>query len=189
MSSMVRQDMENGKGVCVIDPHGSFAEFALSVVPKERVEDVIYFDPGDISRPLGLNMLEIDPTHPEQKAMVIDELFGIFDKLYDLKTTGGPMFEKYFKNSALLLLDDYTNEIPVLADISRGLVDEQFRATKLSSETNSLDKQFRQLEAVKTSSYEGLANMLTNISTKITTFVFNEFVRPIINQPKSACNF
>ena len=189
MSSMVRQDMENGKGVCVIDPHGSFAEFALSVVPKERVEDVIYFDPGDISRPLGLNMLEIDPTHPEQKTMVIDELFGIFDKLYDLKTTGGPMFEKYFKNSALLLLDDYTNEIPVLADISRVLVDEQFRATKLSRETNPLVKQFWQLEAEKASGDQGLANMAPYITSKITSFVFNEFLRPIINQPKSAFNF
>ena len=189
MSSLVRQDMENGKGVCVIDPHGSFAEFALSVVPKERVEDVIYFDPGNISRPLGLNMLEIDPTHPEQKTMVIDELFGIFDKLYDLKTTGGPMFEKYFKNSALLLLDDYTHEIPVLADISRVLVDDKFRADKLSRETNPLVKQFWQLEAEKASGDQGLANMAPYITSKITSFIYNEFLRPILNQPKSAFNF
>jgi len=189
MSSLVRQDMENGKGVCVIDPHGSFAEFALSVVPKERAEDVIYFDPGNISRPLGLNMLEIDPTHPEQKTMVIDELFGIFDKLYDLKTTGGPMFEKYFKNSALLLLDDYANEIPVLADISRVLVDDAFRAEKLSRETNPLVKQFWQLEAEKAGGESSLANMAPYITSKITSFVFNEFLRPIINQPKSAFNF
>ena len=85
MKSMLRQDVENGKGVCVIDPHGDFAEFVLSIVPPERAEDVIYFDPGDVDFPMGLNMLEIDPTHPEQKSMVIDELFGIFDKLYDLK--------------------------------------------------------------------------------------------------------
>ena len=136
MESMIRQDMENGKGICVVDPHGEFAEFALSVIPKERMDDVIYFDPGDISRPMGLNMLEINPDHPEQKTMVIDELFGIFDKLYDLKTTGGPMFEKYFKNAALLLLDDYRNEIPVLADISKVLVDDVYRKDKLSLQTN-----------------------------------------------------
>ena len=189
MKSMLRQDMENGKGVCLIDPHGEFAEFALSIVPKERAEDVIYFDPGDISRPLGLNMLEIDPTHPEQKTMVIDELFGIFDKLYDLKTTGGPMFEKYFKNAALLLLDDYTNEIPVLADISRVLVDDKFRADKLNRETNPLVKQFWQLEAEKAGGESSLANMAPYISSKITSFIFNEFLRPIINQPKSAFNF
>jgi hypothetical protein len=189
MKSMIRQDLENGKGICLIDPHGEFAEFALSVVPKDRIDDVIYFDPADIARPMGLNMLEIDPKHPEQKTMVIDELFGIFDKLYDLKTTGGPMFEKYFKNSALLLLDDYEHEIPVLADISRVLVDSKFRADKLSREKNPLVSEFWKLEAEKAGGDASLANMAPYISSKITAFVYNEFLRPIINQKKSAFNF
>ena len=189
MESLIHQDMAKGKGVCVIDPHGEFAEFVLSVVPKERIDDVIYFDPGDTARPMGLNMLEIDPSHPEQKSMVIDELFGIFDKLYDLKQTGGPMFEKYFKNAAYLLLDDYTNEIPVLADISRVLVDDEYRADKLKRETNPLIKQFWQLEAEKAGGDQSLANMAPYISSKITSFVYNEFLRPIINQQISAFNF
>lgn len=189
MKSMLRQDVENGQGVCVIDPHGDFAEFVLSIVPPERAEDVIYFDPGDINFPMGLNMLEIDPAHPEQKTMVIDELFGIFDKLYNLKETGGPMFEKYFKNSALLLLDDYVHEIPTLADISRVLVDNAYRADKLSRETNPLVSQFWQLEAEKAQGEQSLANMAPYITSKITSFVFNEFLRPIINQQKSSFNF
>ena len=189
MESLIRQDIENGKGVCVIDPHGEFAEFVLSIVPSERAEDVIYFNPGDINFPMGLNMLEIDPAHPEQKTMVIDELFGIFDKLYDLKETGGPMFEKYFKNSALLLLDDYANDIPTLADISRVLVDDAYRADKLSRENNPLVSQFWKLEAEKAQGEQSLANMAPYISSKITSFVFNEFLRPIINQQKSSFNF
>jgi len=189
MKSMLRQDVENGQGVCVIDPHGDFAEFVLSIVPPERAEDVIYFNPGDVDYPMGLNMLEIDPTHPEQKSMVIDELFGIFDKLYDLKTTGGPMFEKYFKNSALLLLDDYAHEVPTLADISRVLVDDAYRADKLSRETNPLVSQFWKLEAEKAQGEQSLASMAPYITSKITSFVFNEFLRPIINQPKSSFNF
>lgn len=189
MESLIRQDMEAGKGVCVIDPHGEFAEFSLSIVPAERVDDVIYFNPGDVDFPMGLNMLEIDPSHPEQKTMVIDELFGIFDKLYNLKETGGPMFEKYFKNSALLLLDDYAHDIPTLADISRVLVDDAYRADKLSRETNPLVSQFWQLEAEKAQGEQSLANMAPYISSKITSFVFNEFLRPIINQQKSAFNF
>lgn len=189
MKAMLRQDIENGKGVCLIDPHGEFAEFALSVVPKNRIDEVIYFDPGDIDRPMGLNMLEIDPNHPEQKTRVIDELFGIFDKLYDLKTTGGPMFEKYFKNSALLLLDDYRHEIPTLADISRVLVNSAYRADKLSRETNPLVKEFWQLEAEKAGGEASLANMAPYISSKVTSFIYNEFLRPIINQKKSAFNF
>jgi hypothetical protein len=189
LKSMIRQDIENGKGVCVIDPHGDLADFALSVIPQNRTDDVIYFDPGDIDHPMGLNMLEIDPRHPEQKTRVIDELFGIFDKLYDLKETGGPMFEKYFKNSALLLLDDYEHEIPTLADISRVLINSQFRADKLSREKNPLVKEFWELEAQKAGGDASLANMAPYISSKVTSFVFNEFLRPVINQKKSAFNF
>lgn len=189
MKSMLRQDVEAGRGVCLIDPHGEFAEFVLSIVPQNRADDVIYFNPGDIDRPMGLNMLEIDPKHPEQKTRVIDELFSIFDKLYDLKETGGPMFEKYFKNSALLLLDDYEHEIPTLADISRVLVNSAYRADKLSRETNPLVKEFWELEAQKAGGEASLANMAPYISSKVTSFVFNEFLRPIINQKKSAFNF
>lgn len=189
MKFMVQQDVQNGEGVCVIDPHGDFADYVLGIVPKERVDDVIYFNPGLIERPMGLNMLEIDPKHPEQKTMVIDELFGIFDKLYDLKQTGGPMFERYFKNSALLLLDDYETEIPTLTDISRVLVNDQFRADKLSRETNPLVKEFWELEAQKAGGDAALANMAPYISSKVTAFVFNEFLRPIINQRQSAFNF
>jgi len=189
MKAMLRQDVENGKGVCLIDPHGEFAEFTLSIVPMARAEEVIYFNPGDIDYPMGLNMLEIDPNHPEQKSMVIDELFGIFEKLYDLKATGGPMFEKYFKNSALLLLDDYAHEAPTLADISRVLVDDAYRKDKLSRETNPLVSQFWQLEAEKAQGDQSLSNMAPYITSKITSFIFNEFLRPIVNQQKSAFNF
>ena len=189
MKAMLRQDIENGKGICLIDPHGEFAEFVLSVVPQERADDVIYFDPGDIGHPMGLNMLEMDPTHPEQKTMVIDELFGIMDKLYNLKETGGPMFEKYFKNSLYLLLDDYEHEIPTLSDISRVLNDDDYRADKLSRETNPLVKEFWQLEAEKATGEQSLSNFSPYITSKLNNFVFNEFLRPVINQKKSAFNF
>lgn len=189
MKEMIRQDIEAGKGVCVIDPHGEFAEYTLSVVPRERAEDVIYFNPGDVERPLGLNMLEIDSSKPEQKSFVINELLTIIDKLYNLKETGGPMFEKYFKNSVLLLLDDYEHEIPTLADISRVLIDEEYRADKLSRETNPLVKEFWQKEAEKAGGEASLANMAPYISSKVDTFVSNEYLRPIITQQKSAFNF
>lgn len=188
MKAMLRQDIENGKGVCLVDPHGEFAEFALSIVPPERYEDVIYFDPGDVQYPMGLNMLEIDPRRPEQKSMVIDELFGIFEKLYDLKISGGPMFEKYFKNAALLLLDDYEYEVPTLADISRVLVNDQYRADKLKREKNPLVKEFWQMEAEKAGGDQSLSNIAPYITSKVTSFVFNEFLRPIINQQKSSFN-
>ena len=189
MKEMVRQDIENGKGICVIDPHGEFAEYALSVVPVDRAEDVIYFNPGDIEMPMGINMLEIDSTKPEQKSFVINELLTIIDRLYNLKETGGPMFEKYFKNSVLLLLDDYGHEVPTLADISRVLVNDEFRADKLSREGNPLVKEFWKLEAEKAGGEASLTNMAPYISSKVDTFISNEYLRPIITQQKSSFNF
>jgi hypothetical protein len=99
------------------------------------------------------------------------------------------MFERYFKNSALLLLDDYQHDIPTLADVSKVLVDDNYRADKLSRETNPLVKEFWEMEAHKAGGEASLANMAPYISSKLTPFVFNEFLRPVINQKKSAFNF
>ncbi|MGD0976979.1 MAG: DUF87 domain-containing protein [Minisyncoccia bacterium] len=190
MKDMVRQDIEAGNGVCVIDPHGDFAEFALSVVPRERAEEVIYFDPADTERPLGLNLLEIDPSKPEQKTFITNEFYSIMKTIYrDLPEAFGPMFENYYKNAALLLLDDYENEIPTLADISRVLADDNYRKDKLSREKNYLVKNFWEMEAEKAGGEAALANMVPYITSKMAPFLANEFIRPIVTQQKSAFNF
>ena len=103
---MAHQDIFNGQGLAVLDPHGDLIEKILGLIPPERAEDVVLCDPSDLERPLGLNMLEYDPNRPEQKTFIVNELINIFDKLYDLKTTGGPMFEQYTRNALLLLMDD-----------------------------------------------------------------------------------
>jgi hypothetical protein len=104
LQEMAKQDARNGKGFCFIDPHGDAVEDILKAIPKERAEDVIIFDPADVERPFGLNLLEYDQNHPEQKTFVINEMIGIFDQLYDLKATGGPMFEQYMRNAMLLII-------------------------------------------------------------------------------------
>jgi hypothetical protein len=189
MKQMMKQDIEKGEGICVLDPAGDFAEFCLSLVPKSRAEDVIYVDPADLARPIGLNMFEINPDNPEEKTKVINEMFQILDRLYNLKETGGPVFEKYFRNASLLLLDDYRHEIPTLADISRVLTDDKFRKDKLSRETNPLVTQFWTQEAEKAGGEAALANIAPYISTKLDVFISNEFLRPILNQPVSTINF
>ena len=195
MKQMIEQDLKEGKGLCVIEPHGDFAEHALSVIPPERANDVIYFNPADIERPIGFNPLEFDPNRPEQKTLLINELLATIDKLYNLKETGGPIFDKYFKNACLLLMDDYqydpTNEKkkPILADISRVMVDDAWRRDKLSREKDPLVKQFWEMEAEKAGGDAALANMAPYISTKIDTFVSNDFLRVIINQRNSTIDF
>lgn len=187
MKSLVKQDIEEGRGVCVIDPHGDFAEDALSFVPRERAEDVIYFNPADTERPMGLNMLEFDPKYPEQKTFVINEMLKIFDKLYDLKSTGGPMFEQYMRNAMQLIMDDPESG-STLMEIPKVLADEDFRKYKLSRCKTPVVRDFWQKEAQKAGGEASLQNMVPYITSKLTPFISNDVMRPIIGQQKSAFN-
>lgn len=187
MENMAYQDILNGDGVAFIDPHGTAIERVLGLIPQERVNDVIVFDPSDISKPLGLNMLEFDPRFPEQKTFIVNELLSIFQKLF-LAETMGPMFDQYFRNAVLLLLDDYANEVPTLLNIPRVLTDVAYRKDKLTRETNPVVKNFWELEAEKAGGEAALANMAPYITSKINGFIANEYLRPILSAQKSAFN-
>lgn len=188
LQEMAKQDARDGKGFCFIDPHGDAIEDILTSIPKERAEDVIVFDPSDMERPFGLNMLEYDPAHPEQKTFVINEMIGIFDQLYDLKATGGPMFEQYVRNAMLLIMEDPESG-STLMEISKVLADEDFRRMKLSKCKNPVVSDFWIKEAEKAGGDAALANMVPYITSKLTTFVSNDMMRPIIAQQKSTLNF
>lgn len=188
LQELAKQDAKNGKGFCFIDPHGDAIEDILTSIPKERAEDVIVFDPSDVERPFGLNMLEYDPSHPEQKTFVINEMIGIFDQLYDLKSTGGPMFEQYVRNAMLLIMEDPESG-STLMEISKVLADEDFRRMKLSKCKNPVVADFWIKEAEKAGGDAALANMVPYITSKLTTFVSNDMMRPIIAQQKSTLNF
>jgi type IV secretory pathway TraG/TraD family ATPase VirD4 len=190
MKNLIEQDILNGEGVAVIDPHGELVDDILALIPKSRANDVIVFNPGDVSRPLGLNMLEIDPGQPQQKSFVIDDFFKILKMIYkDLPEAFGPIFEKFFKNTLMLLLDDYDHEIPTIAEISRVFADKEYRDDKLNRNTNPEIIRFWRYEAEKMSGEWSLPNMSGYITSKFAPFILNEYVRPIISQPKSAFNF
>jgi hypothetical protein len=184
--SLIVQDIQSGKGVCVVDPHGDLVEAIMSHIPKERAEDVILFDPANSDRPLGMNMLEYDTE--EQKSFVINEMIAIFDKLYNLKATGGPMFEQYMRNAMLLIMDD-KNEGATLLEIPKILADANFRKQKLAKVSNQFVKDFWEKEAEKAGGEAALANMVPYITSKLTPFISNDLIRPIIAQSKSAFNF
>ncbi len=188
LQEMAKKDAQSGKGFCFIDPHGDAIEDILTAIPKERAEDVIVFDPADIARPIGINMLEYDPSHPEQKTFVINEMIGIFDQLYDMKATGGPMFEQYMRN-AMLLIMEHPESGSTLMEIPKVLADEEFRRYKLAHCTNPIVRDFWLKEAEKAGGEASLANMVPYITSKLTTFISNDMMRPIIAQQKSALNF
>jgi hypothetical protein len=187
LKQMMKQDIEAGRGFCAIDPHGELAKDAIRLVPRERAEDVIYFSPADVERPMGLNLMEYDERYPEQKTFVINEMLKIFDKLYDLKSTGGPMFEQYMRN-AMILVMDHPESGSTLMEIPRVLSDEKFRAFKLSKCKTQVVKDFWMKEAQKAGGEASLANMVPYITSKLTPFITNDIMRPIIGQQKSAFN-
>ncbi len=187
MQKMIIQDIQNGEGVAVIDPHGDLIDKILGHVPKKRADDVIYFDPGDVPHPMGLNMLEYDPKYPEQKSLIVNELFEIFNKLFNMSVAGGPMFEQYFRNSTSLVLEDPESGSTLL-EISRVLSDKAFRDYKLSKSKNIVVNMFWQQIAEKAGGESSLANMVPYVVSKIDTFLSNEILRPIIAQQRSAFN-
>ncbi len=186
--NLAAQDIENGDGVCVIDPHGDLVDYVLSHVPASRADDVILFDPTDIGRPQGLNLMEYDPNYPEQKTFVINETMKIFDKLYDLKATGGPMFEQYMRNAMLLLMEDVESG-STLMEVPKLLADEDYRRYKLSKCKNPTVYDFWVKEAQKAGGEASLQNMVPYITSKLNQFTTNDYMRPIIGQQKSAFNF
>jgi len=188
LKTMIRQDILNGEGVCMLDPHGSDIQEVLSFIPPERYQDVIYFDPSYTARPMGLNMLEYDRRFPEQKTFVVNEMLSIFNKLFDMKTAGGPMFEQYFRNAVMLVIEDPETGSTLL-DVSRVLSDRAYRALKLSKCKNPIVIQFWKEIAEKAGGEASLANIVPYITSKFDVFLSNEIMRPIVSQEKSAFDF
>ena len=189
LKNMIYEDIKAGNGVCFIDPHGSDVQDILAAIPKERIDDVIYFDPSYAARPFALNMLEYDENHPEQKIFVVNEMLSIFRKLYSSTPESmGPAFEQYFRNATMLVMEDPATGNTLL-EIPRVMADPSFRNLKLSRCKNPIVVQFWRDIATKTSGEAGLQNMIPYITNKFDIFLSNDVMRPIIAQEKSSFDF
>jgi hypothetical protein len=131
--------------------------------------------------------LEFDPKYPEQKTFVINELISIFDKLFDLKSTGGPMFEQYLRNAALLIME-HPESGSTLMEIPKVLADAEFRKFKLTHCQNPVVRDFWTKEAEKAGGEAALANIVPYVTSKLTPFIANDTMRPIISQQESSFN-
>lgn len=186
--NMAINDIQQGKGVAVIDPHGDLIESLLGLMPENRLNDIIVFDPSDLQYPLGLNMLEYDFSRPEEKTFIVNEMQSIFNKLFAQETMG-PMFEQYMRNALLLLMEDAQNEPATLMDVPRIFTDSEYREKKLARCQNPVVKDFWEREAVMVGGEASLQNMAPYITSKFNNFVANDYMRPIIRQLKSAFRF
>ncbi len=190
MKQMIIQDIYNGDGCCYIDPHGSDIMDVLASVPDDRKDDVIYFDPGYTDMPMGLNFMEFDKDNPKEKTFVVNELFQIFFQIFGKKSpeSMGPMFEQYFRNSAMLILEGMEYGTATIGDISRVLSEHTFRHECLRRSKNPVVNQFWYEVAEKAGGEASLENIVPYIVAKTDIFMANEVMRPIIAQPKSAFN-
>lgn len=180
---MIRQDLQNGDGLCVIDPHGSLIEDIMPFIPRERADDVIYFNPADLERPMGLNLLEASTD--EEKDMVALDAMNIMIKLFD-EEIFGPRIQDYFRNGCLTLMDD--PEGGALTDIVRLFTDDDFQRYKTSKVKNPIVKSFWIHQMAKTGAREK-QEMIPYFAAKFGAFVTNTMMRNIIGQTKSAFDF
>ncbi|MCX6734924.1 MAG: type IV secretion system DNA-binding domain-containing protein [Candidatus Peregrinibacteria bacterium] len=177
---MIRQDLRNGDGLCVIDPHGSLIEDVLPFIPRHRADDVIYFNPSDMERPLGMNLLEGDTW--EEKELVALDAMNIMIKLFD-EETFGPRIQDYFRNGCLTLMSDPAGGS--LTDIVRLFTDDDFAKVKRQHVTNPIVASFWDHQMAKTGAREK-QEMIPYFAAKFGQFVTNTMMRNIIGQTKSA---
>lgn len=184
IKNLAAQDIRNGKGVCVIDPHGDLADGLLELVPKERYDDVVYFNPSDVERPMGLNMLEA-PSE-SMRDFAVQEMISIFMMLFPPEMIG-PMFEHSMRNFMLTLMADVHNP-GTIAEIPRMISDPKFQKEWSAKVTDPLVRSFWDDEMANTSDYHKSETM-GYLTSKVGRFVENEMMRNIIGQAKSAFNF
>lgn len=186
LENLAFQDMMDGRGFAFVDPHGDSVENLLGKVPKERVEDVIYFNPGDMTNPIGLNMFEFD--HPDQKDFLVQEAINMLYGLYDPGHTGivGPRLEHIFRNCALLLMSDPAGG--TFIDIPKLLIDEDFMKSKLKYVTDQTVLDFWTKEFPNSQRSNESGEVISWVVSKFGPFISNDSMRNIIGQTKSGFN-
>ena len=184
LSWMARQDIKNGDGVCVIDPHGDLIEELIQFIPKERAKDVVVFNPADTERPMGLNILEAKT--PEQQDLASSQATEIFIKIFGDEIFG-PRIQHYFRNGCLTLMED-EEEGATLIDVPRIFVDDEFMKFKVSKVKNPIVRSFWEHEYAHTGERER-QEMIPYFSAKFGPFITNSIMRNVIGQTKSAFNF
>ena len=181
---LIRQDLADGQGLCVVDPHGDLFWQVLDQVPKRRVDDVIVLDPADEEAVVGLNLLDCGgPLHRVQVNFVVNEMIRIFDRLYNLAVTGGPMFEQYMRNGLLLLLE---NDIrpQTLLHLPALFEDGKYRSALVKRCRNAAVANFWRYQAERATGEAALNNMAPYITSKLNQFTTNHVMRSIVGQAR-----
>jgi len=185
LENCIVQDMYAGKGLAFIDPHGDTAEKLMAKVPPERAKDVVYFNPGDAEFPMGWNIMEFDPAHPEQKDFLVQEAISMLYKIYDPNRQGfmGPRFEAWFRNAALTVMADPDGG--TFIEIPKVFTDDEYLKKKFKFVKDPVIQDFWTGEMAQTDAHSK-SEMLGWFVSKFGAFANNEIMRNIVGQKHSS---
>lgn len=186
LKNLAYQDMMAGRGFAFIDPHGDVAEELLSMVPENRIDDVIYFDPGDIEHPIGMNMFEYETE--DQKDFIVQEGINMLQSLYDPMNQGffGPRGQHMFRNAALLLMSDPHGA--TFIDIPRCFIDPEFVKEKLQYVTDKTVYDYWTKEFPASQKSNDAGEVITWFASKWGPFISNTMMKDILGQVHSGFN-
>ena len=177
---MARQDFANWEWVCIMDPHGDLVRDLLQFIPRERADDVIYFDPSDTSRPMWLNMLEANTE--EEKELVAMDALNIMIKLFGNEIFG-PRIQDYFRNAVLTLMD-YPSWWAI-TDVVRLFTDTDFQKDHVRHVKNPIVKNWWEKTYASMWDREKW-EIIPYFAAKFGQFITNKLMRNIIGQTKSS---
>lgn len=184
------QDIQNGKGMAVVDPHGDMAEELLRHIPDERINDVIYFNPDDLAHPIGMNLLELTPGLEgdellREKDLVTESVVSVFRKIFSDDDTGGHRIEYVLRNAiqTALFVKDAT-----LFTVYDLLNDPAYRKQVLATIDDKNLINFWKQELGKAGDMQKV-KMAAGITAKIGRFLFSASAKRILEQPRSTINF
>ncbi|MBI5306564.1 type IV secretion system DNA-binding domain-containing protein [Candidatus Wolfebacteria bacterium] len=181
ITNMAIQNIINGHGVCIIDPHGELVETIIKKIPPERLKDVVYFNPIDTEYPIGFNVLEV--SDPKFKHLVASDLMAIFTKIWS-NVWSARM--EYILNNCILALVDTPGT--TLMGIPKILVDANYRQQIIANVKDPIVRAFWLTE------YESWRDQFRNeaivpIQNKVGQFLSTPLIRNIVGQSKSTINF
>ena len=183
LENLIIQDINNGEGICVVDPHGELAEKLLDHIPESRIKDVVYFAPFDGEYPIGFNMLE--KVSPDKRFLVANGLMSAFKKMFtdaDGKGTFSARMEYVLNNTILALLE---NEGQTLLGVNRMLFDKDYRKFIVSNVTDPTVRDFWTKEYANYTE-KTMQELAPAIQNKIGQLVSNPIIRNIIGQQKTS---
>ena len=180
LSVMARQDVRSGKGLAILDPHGDLAKELIGYIPRERADDVIYFDPGDLARPMWLNMLEA--ANDDEKQMVVGDATNIMIKLFGSEIFG-PRIQDYFRNGCLTLMD--YPQWGAITDLIRLFTDDNFQRERRTTLKNPIVRSWWDHTYAKMGDREKW-EIIPYFAAKFGQFITNTMMRNIVGQTKSA---